>query len=167
MKRASLAAFQSFRKDKIHLLEEKKISPEEFTDSIFGFILKSHVKPTTKAQNKNQVLLNYYYWLTYAERKVTMEEHLIEMGLGTQAQLYQSVQTYMKRRDKMVIRLILELKEKPASIIKISKNQYEVVLGSGEVLYAGDELSTELKLDIKNISKSQHPAYSAKFILPF
>lgn len=167
MKRASLTSFQEFRQNKINLFEEKKISADDFTDATFGFVLKSHVKPSTKAQNRSQILLNYYYWTTFAERKVSMEEHLIKMGLGSLDQLRQSVQTYLKRRDKLVSKLLSELKEKPLKLNNISPNQFEVFLTTGEVIYASLEVITELKLEVKESNKAKFPNYCNKFITPF
>jgi hypothetical protein len=167
MKRASLTSFQEFRQDKINLFEDKKITADDFSDATFGFVIKSHVKPSTKAQNRAQVLLNYYYWTTFAERKVSMEEHLIKMGLGSPDQLHQSVQTYLKRRDKLIGKLLSELKEKPARINKISKSQFELHLTTGEVIYVGIEIITELKIEVKESGKAKHPNYCDKFVIPF
>jgi hypothetical protein len=167
MKRAILASFQEFRQIKMNLYEDKKISSDDLADATFGFVTKSHIKPTTKAQNKSQVLLNYYYWTTFVERKISMGEHLIKMELGTLDQLHQTVQTYLKRRDKLVEKLLSDLKEKPALINRISPTQFEVHLTTGEILYAGIEVITELKIDVKESRSPKFPNYCNKFILPF
>ena len=167
MKRASLVSFQEFRQKQIDLFEDKKISSNDLADATFGFVTKSHIKPSTKAQNRSQVLLNYYYWTTFVERKVSMGEHLIKMELGTLDQLHQTVQTYLKRRDKLVEKLLSELKEKPTLINRISPNQFEIHLSSGDVIYASLESINELKIEVKDNNPPKFPNYSQRFVIPF
>lgn len=167
MKKAGLVNFQEFRLKKIQQLEDKKLSAEDLSNSVFGFIVKYHIKPGAKAQNEEQVLLNYYYWMSFIERKVTMEEHLLSVGLGTEEQLFQSVRIYVKRRDKMVSRLIAELGIKPLRVVKLGKDCFEFIFSEGFVLHGSSDIIIEAGISVTQDGISIWPAYSSKFILPY
>lgn len=167
MKKTGLTNFQEFRLKKIQQLEEKRLTPSDLSNSIFGFVVKHHLKPGAKAQNSEQVLMNYYYWMTFIERKVIMEENLISLGLGTEEQLIQSVRIYVKRRDKMVSRLIAELGVKPLRVVQIGKDCFEFIFAEGFVLHGSSDVVIEAGIAVTQEGTSLFPLYSARFILPY
>jgi hypothetical protein len=167
MAKINLGTFADFRDKKIALLEENKISDEDFANSTFGFVVKHHIKPATKANNRNQVILNYLYWLTFIERKIVLEERLIEAGLGSLEQLNQAVKIYIKRRDKMIYRLIFELKEKPKLCYLISPNLVEIVLKDDVHLYASKSIIDEIGESVSETKSPIDPLYAKIFAIPY
>jgi hypothetical protein len=172
MAKANLAALltnlKEFRKKQLVLLEDKKITAEEFSHSNYGFITKTHIHSVTKANSREQVLINYYYWLSFVERKIVLEEHLIAQDLGSTDLLLQAVRLYIKRRDKMIFRLISELKERPKSMYYLSDNVVEIVLQDDTILYASKEIIEEMKEDVRDKKTSpNNQTYLNKFILPY
>lgn len=167
MKKISFNTFKDFRHKKLIELEDKKISQIEFANSTFGFIIKNHIKAMIKPKNKQQVLQNYLYWLTFAERKITMETHLIKLGLGTVEELKQSVNIYVKRRDKTIIKLFNEFKEKPKDVVQVSNNLFEIILSDGTVLFASLDTIKELNFLTTGMRSPSAPIYTDSFITPY
>lgn len=165
MAKANLIQFKQFREEKILQLNRGRITPEEFHDYIYGFLVRTKIKPTMKPKNRQQALQNYYYWTSYIERKIIIEEKLVHYNIGSIEQLRESIKIFIKRREKALSYLFVDLNEKPIEISALSEKSIKIKLKDGHELYASADILVEMKLNKMVASNEESSNYSRLFVL--
>jgi hypothetical protein len=165
MAKANLTQFKEFRDQKIDQLNKGRITPEEFHDYIYGFLVRTKIKPTMKPKNRQQALQNYYYWTSYIERKIIIEQKLVHYNMGSLDQLREAIKIFTKRREKALSFLFLDLKEKPLDIEGFSEKSIKIILKDGHELYSSTEFLSEMQLNKSMISNGKISNYSRLFVL--
>ena len=157
--------FYEFRTQKVQAFEEGKIKSDELANSTYGFILKNHIKATVKPKNREQLLLNILYQITYIERKIVCETELIKFRFGTEESLKEVLKIYLKRRDKMVRKLLES--EKPKTAYALDSHTIEFELADGMLLQSSRAVFEELKLSWQENQSPKFQKYIQIFILPY
>jgi hypothetical protein len=164
MAKANLLQFVEFRREKINLLNVGKITPEDFHDYIYGFITRTKLKPYMKPKNRQQALQSYYYWTSFIERKIVIEEKLLHYNIGSIDLLRESIKIFIKRRDKAVSFLLGDLKEKPNSIEFISKNNVRILTKDNQELISSGTVLFDLGINKPLIHKEIKDNYTRLFV---
>jgi hypothetical protein len=167
MAKINLSALNSLRLEKLKMLEEQRLNIDDFANATFGFLVKNHVKPVSKPHNKTMVLTNYIYWVTYIERKIALERALISVGLGSEELLRQAMKLYLKRRDKMVIRLLGQLKEDVREIYSINDKFVEIILSNQMVIHTTKNALKEINVSPTIAKDTIYPEYVRNFVINF
>lgn len=164
MAKANLKQFVDFRKEKIELLNVGKIDPEDFHDYIYGFLMRTKIKPVMKPKNRQQALQSYYYWTSFIERKIVIEQKLSHYNVGSIELLKHAVKIFIKRREKILDYIFNDLKEKPTLVEIISPKSVKITLKDGHELHASTEQVKDLNLPNPSIYKLSYKNYCRLFI---
>lgn len=139
---------------------DKKLSLEDYVYTSFNFLRQQRYKPLVKAHDKESIMYNYIYWMIQIERKILMEKELIKMKLGNEDLLNKVLFMHVKRRDQMVRRILGERGEKVKALYLVFDDTVEIIMESGEILYSSQENLEKIKIEVKDIKRSQNPAYA-------
>lgn len=165
MAKASSAQFIEFRTKKLALLNSGKITPDDFHDYIHGFLIKTKIKPVIKIKNRQQAIQSYYYWTSFIERKIIIEQKLAHFDIGSVELLRESIRLLVKRKEKTILFILNEIKEKAVSIEKISEKSAIITLKDGTELICSVKTLSDLNVnDIIVPSKQIQSRYSRFFI---
>lgn len=165
MVKSKLVQFKTFRDEKIEQLNKGKITPEEFHDYIYGYLVRTKLKPTMKPKNRDQAIQNYYYWTSYIERKIITEERLSHNNLGSTDQLNEILRIFIKRIEKSLIFLFVENEETPFKIESLSKKSIKITLNDGHELYSTFEFLSKIGLDLPIGKDTEVSKYKKLFVL--
>lgn len=151
--------FINFRKQLYRRFMENKATLADLIHGSFNYIKQHKLKPVARPTNREDVLLNYFYWQIYIERKVMVEISLIDQGLGSKDKLAEVSFMYLKRRDQMIRRLFFDFKEPIKEAYIIHDDVVEIILNDGTILYSTHDSLSKVKIHITNIKKTVQPKY--------
>lgn len=127
LKNYRLALFNKYKKDII-----TDISSVGYGS--FYFIKQNKIKYITKAQDVDEIVLNYLFWTSLIERNTVGEKLLVmdDPEFEDLDTFHKNIENYVNKRDRMVKRLIIN------NLIKIEQIQ-EVKSGLIEIIFEGFE----------------------------
>ena len=103
--------FLQLREVMLRHLGSKKVSPEEFSDKLFGKInFRTNFAIIREPTTKEEMFFNYVYWTTLIEHKWVNEQRLYGVGLGASWSYRLAIEKYIHNRDKCAIRYLRRYK---------------------------------------------------------
>lgn len=117
-----------FREDLFSSFKNKKVDWYFFASRTYFFYKQNHIKIKKMAYEEEDILFNYFYWCGQIERNVGCEIKLSTMDLDNEDLLNNKINKFIKRRDFMVKRLLIEAKmlNKITNVFIVAPNIVEI-----------------------------------------
>lgn len=163
----SLNLFLDFKLNLFDQYKKNKISHVAFGHRTVFFFRQKRIKHITKSHDYHSILLNYFFWTARIEKWITAERELskLEMGVDNEDILNEIILKYVKKRNKMVIRLFHECSDQieVESLFLVHDDLVEIKIKNLVIpIYCNKEVLDKLKI---KVPLYQHSNYS--FYLPF
>lgn len=146
--------FLIFRSEKLDMLQAKKISHNDFSELMYGYIHNKKVKNIIKPNDPFSIIFNYYFWMTHIERKCMKERSLLKYDLGSLEEYYRVSEVFRDRRDFMVRRMLERLNYTVKDVYLVEDTLAEVVFN--------EIPNTTFFCSIKSLKKSQIEIFKIK-----
>lgn len=154
-----LEKLRNFRSQTWQKVLDGKLSLEDFVFGSFNFLKQYRFQPNPKAHEKEEILFNYMYWHIALERKVMIENELIKYNMGNDSLFLKVADLYIKRRDQMVRRYILDNHDKIKLGLIFDDSLVELHMESGAIFYCSKDTSDKLKISLISNKKSKNQYY--------